>query len=112
MQGTLFYHNLKSSHFLRERNTDHKAIPRTKKHDFLCAGKDVCSKMLLDATYMKSIINKNSKLGLQDKRKPISVKSYLKVINLPFLPKLILDGKVFLLEGLQISNLKVIILLH
>ena len=41
MQGTLFYHNLKGSHFLRERNTDHKAILRTKKHDFLCTGKDI-----------------------------------------------------------------------
>ena len=96
MQGTLFYHNLKSSHFLRERNTDHKAIPRTKKHDFLCAGKDICNKMLLDATYMKSIINKNNSiLGLQDKRINI-----IKIINLPFLPKLIVDDKVILSGGL------------
>ena len=51
-----------SSHFLRERNTDHKAIPRTKKHDFLCAGKDICNKMLLDATYIKFIINKNDSI--------------------------------------------------
>ena len=96
MQGTLFYHNLKSSHFLRERNTDHKAIPRTKKHDFLCAGKDICNKMLLDATYMKSIINKNNSiLDLQDKRINI-----IKIINLPFLPKLIVDDKLILSGGL------------
>ena len=70
-----------SSHFLHERNTDHKAILRTKKNDFLCAGKDICNKMLVDATYMKIIINKNNTiLGLQDKRKSISVKSYFKVI--------------------------------
>ena len=50
MQGTLFYHNLKGSHFLCERNTDHKAILRTKKHDFLCTDKDICNYMLLDAT--------------------------------------------------------------
>ena len=82
---------------MRERNADHKAIRGTKKHDFLCAGKDICNKMLLDATYMKSIINKNNSiLGLQDKIKSISVKSYFKVINLPFLPKLIVDKKVFL----------------
>ena len=82
---------------MRERNSDHKAIPRTKKQDFLCAGKDICNKMLLDATYMKSIINKNNSiLGLQDKRKSISVKSYLKIINLAFLPKLISDDEVFL----------------
>ena len=57
--------------------------------------------MLLDATYMKSIINKNNSiLGLQDKIKSISVKSYFKVINLPFLPKLIVDKKVFLSDGL------------
>ena len=86
---------------MRERNSDHKAIPRTKKQDFLCAGKDICDKMLLDATYMKSIINKNNSiLGLQDKIKSISVKSYFKVINLPFLPKLIVDKKVFLSDGL------------
>ena len=101
MQGTLFYHNFKSSHFLRERNTDHKAIPRTKTHDFLCAGKDIYNKMLLDATYMKSIINKNNSiLGLQDKRTSISVKSYFKIINLPFLPKLIVDDKFILSGGL------------
>ena len=86
---------------MRERNTDQKAIPRTKKHNFLCAGKDICNKMLLDATYMKSIINKNNSiLGLQDKRKSISVKSYFKIINLPFLPKLIVYDKVFLSGGL------------
>ena len=86
---------------MRERNSDHKAIPRTKKQDFLCAGKGICDKMLLDATYMKSIINKNNSiLGLQDKIKSISVKSYFKVINLPFLPKLIVDKKVFLSDGL------------
>ena len=86
---------------MRERNSDHKAIPRTKKQDFLCADKDICNKMLLDATYMKSIINKNNSiLGLQDKIKSISVKSYFKVINLPFLPKLIVDKKVFLSDGL------------
>ena len=81
---------------MHERNTDHKAIPRTKKHDFLCAGKDICNKMLLDATYMKSIINKNNSiLGLQDKRINI-----IKIINLPFLPKLIVDDKVILSGGL------------
>ena len=73
MQGTLFYRNLVSSHFLCERNTDHKAIPRTKKHDFLCAGKEIrctCNKVLLDGTYMKSIINQNNGiLGLKDKKK-------------------------------------------
>ena len=51
MQGTLFYHNLKGSHFLRERNTDHKAILRTKKHDFLCAGKDIHNMMLLECNF-------------------------------------------------------------
>ena len=86
---------------MHERNSDHKAIPRTKKQDFLCAGEDICNKMLLDATYMKSIINKNNSiLGLRDKIESISVKSYFKVINLPFLPKLIVDKKVFLSDGL------------
>ena len=61
-----------SSHFLRERNADHKAIPRTKKHDFLCAGKDICNKMLLDATYMKFIINKNNSiLGFKTKENQV-----------------------------------------
>ena len=103
MQET-FYHNLVSSHFLCEKKSDHKAIPRTKKNVLvlvLCAVKNICNKMLLNATYMKSIINKNNSiLGLKDKRKSISVKPYFKVINLPLLPKLILDDKVFLSERL------------
>ena len=100
MQGTLFYHNLTGSHFLRERNTDHKAILRTKKHDFLCTGKNICNKMPLDANYMKSIINKNNSiLGLQDKIKSISVKSYFKNNQSCILPKLILDDKSFSFKG-------------
>ena len=67
----------------------------------LRAGKNICNKMFLDATYMKSIINKNNSiLGLQDKRKSTSVKPYFKVMNFPFLPKLMVDNKAFLSEGL------------